>query len=388
MERTKRLQRPSAAGHRAAMQNYMQSGETLALSLNNRGPLRLTDDGQLHPDIRASYERHGFYVFSNVIKAQELEDLRAGVDSMFERAPTHRGATVDSKGRPALSTAFERDTYTWIAPLSDPVGGTSRNGGRHPVRMVEPEPPEGAPPEVIYMMFGMCQAMDAGLRLYGHPELLAVAATLNGADFTPFTEAIFVKQPGLGGSVAWHQDGLTHWGAKNWDQNIHGFNFQAQLHSCTLGNCLWVLPGSHKLGKLDLRAMVAANGDSELLPGAVPLFCNAGDVTLVNRQAAHCSFANTSDDLRISLTFGFHKRSSVLGATGVLGANGADLYDEARIFERSRVIAVAIDARAQHYPNETPFAYEPFIGEEDNYRFTAANWQRIVRNYNLKDLGI
>jgi ectoine hydroxylase-related dioxygenase (phytanoyl-CoA dioxygenase family) len=197
-----------------------------------------------------------------------------------------------------------------------------------------------------------------------------------------------VKQPGLGGSVAWHQDGLTHWGSKNWDQNIHGFNFQAQLHTCTLGNCLWVLPGSHKLGKLDLRAMVAANGNSELLPGAVPLFCNAGDVTLVNRQAAHCSFANTSEDLRVSLTFGFHKKSSVLGATGVLGAKHADLYDEARIFERSRIIAVAIDARAQHYPNETPFTYEPFVGEEDSYRFTAANWREIVRNYNLKDLGI
>ena len=374
--------------HQNDMQAYMNEGEALAMRLNNRGPLRLADDGQLHPDIVSSYRRHGCYVFEGVIKEQELADLRAGIDTMFERAPATRGGQIDARGRPALNTAFERETYTWIAPLTDPVGGTSRNGGRHPVKMLEPTPEDDAPSDVIYMMFGMCQAMDAGLRLYGHPELLAVAASLNGEDFTPFNDAIFVKQPKLGGSVAWHQDGLTHWQSPDWDEDIHGFNFQVQLHTCTLANCLWVLPGSHKLGKIDIRSMVAANNNSERLPGAVPLFCNAGDVTLVNRQTAHCSFANTSDDLRVSLTFGFLKRSSVLGASGVLGAGSSELYDEQRIFERSRVIAVAIDARAQHFPNERPFRYLPFKGLEDDFRFNPDNWNRIVRDYNLQDLGI
>ena len=57
-------------------------------------------------------------------------------------------------------------------------------------------------------MGGMCQIMDSGLRLYGHPDLLAVAASINGDDFVPYNDAIFVKQPGLGGSVSWHQDGV------------------------------------------------------------------------------------------------------------------------------------------------------------------------------------
>ena len=380
--------RPSSSEHQAAMRDYMQEGEALAVKLGNRGPLRLTRDGALHPEIQERYQKHGYYIFENLLQQKELQDLRAGVEMMLERAPVHRGAKLDAQGRPALSMGFERDTYTWIAPLTDPVGGTSRNGGRHPVKMLEPLPTRDAPSEVIYMMFGMCQTMDAGLRLYGHPELLAVAASLNGPDFTPFTEAIFVKQPGLGGSVAWHQDGLTHWQSPHWDANIHGFNFQAQLYPCTLGNCLWVLPGSHTRGKIDIRAMVEANNQSEMLPGAVPLFCNAGDVTLVNRQTAHCSFANTSEDLRISLTFGFHKKSSVLGASGVLGAKDADLYDEDRIFSRSRVIAVAIDARAQRYPEETRFIYEPFRGLEDQYRFKPRVWDDVVRNYNVQDLGI
>lgn len=368
--------------------DYVDQGEDLALRLGNRGPLRLTSTGELHPDIVASYRKHGFYVLQDVLGRQEVDELRGDIDTMLARAPVQRDAKLDAQGAPPLGHEFTRDTYTWVTPLSDPVGGTRRNGGRHPVKMAEPTPPPNAPKQVIYMMFGMCQAMDSGLRLYGHPQLLAIAETLNGADFTPYNDAIFVKQPRLGGSVAWHQDGLTHWDVPHWDEDIHGFNFQAQLYPCTPENCLWVLPGSHKLGRVDIRSMVAANNGSDRLPGAAPLFCNAGDVTLVNRQTVHGSFANTSNDVRVSLTFGFHKRSSVLGARGVLGANATELYDDKRIFERSRVLAVAIDARAQHFPDEPRFHYVPFAGLEEQFVHTPANWTRVIKDYNLKDLGI
>ena len=78
-------------------------------------------------------------------------------------------------------------------------------------------------------MGGMCQIMDSGLRLYGHPDLLAVAASINGDDFVPYNDAIFVKQPGLG---------VPYLGTKmvypldspEWDEGIHGFNFK---FSCT-----------------------------------------------------------------------------------------------------------------------------------------------------------
>lgn len=378
----------SAPAHRSAMRTYIAEGEGLALKLGNRGPLRLTDNGDLHPEIVTSYRQHGCYVFENVITRIELEQLRQGIDHMLERAPVKRHAKVDAEGKPSLDQKFTRDTYTWITPLSDPVGGTHRNGGRHPAKMSEPVPSADAPAEIIYMMFGMCQTMDAGLRVYGHPKLLAAAATLNGADFTPYNDAIFIKQPGLGGSVAWHQDGLTHWDSNAWDEDIHGFNYQVQLYPSTPANCLWVLPGTHKLGKVDIAAMVANNKGSDRLPGAVPLFCNAGDVTLVNRQLVHCSFANTSPDLRVSLTFGFHKRSSVLGAKGVLGSATTDPYDEDRIFERSRVIAAAIDARAQEFPNESRFTYQPFAGLEADYRWNEQTRAAVIHDYNLKDLGI
>lgn len=379
---------PSAAEHAAAMADYMREGERLAERIGNRGPVRFKSGTQLADDILEAYWQHGFYVFENVIDAEELAELRADMAHTLDRAPVARDAEVDAEGRPALGLTFKKPTFTFIKPLSDPVGGTELVGGRHPSKMVEPRPQDGAPAEVVYMVYGMCQTMESCLRLYGHPQLLAIAENINGKDFTPFNDAIFVKQPGLGGSVAWHQDGLTHWKSRDWNEGIHGFNFQVQLYRTTPGNCLWVMPGTHKLGKLDIKAMVAANGGVETLPGAVPLTCKPGDVTMVNRQTLHCSFANTSPDLRISLTYGFHRRKSVLGAKGKLGSGEGELYDEQRIFDRSAVIAVAIDARRQRFPAEQSYVYEPFAGLEDGYHWNPETYERVIRDYNLKDLGI
>ena len=378
---------PTAAEHAEGMARYMRAGEARAEDLGNRGPARI-EGGKLADEILDAYWEHGFYVLEGVVGASELEELRTDMADVLARAPVARGAEVDGRGRPALGAEFKKPTFTFIKPLSDPVGGTNLVGGRHPAKMVEPQPAEDAPEDVVHMAYGMCQTMASGLRLYGHPQLLAIAENINGPDFTPFNDAIFIKQPGLGGSVAWHQDGLTHWNSPNWNEGIHGFNFQVQLYPTTPGNCLWVVPGTHKRGKLDIKAMVAANGGSERLPDAVPLVCRPGDVTMVNRQTLHCSFANTSPDLRISLTYGFHRRTSVLGATGKLGSTETEIYDEQRIFERSSVIAVAIDARRQHFPDEKHYFYQPFAGLEDDYRWNAETYEKVIRDYNLKDLGI
>ena len=110
---------------------------------------------------------------------------------------------------------------------------------------------------------------------------------------------------------------------------------------------------------------------------------------MVNRQMVHGSFANSSPDLRISLTFGFHRRKSVLGQKAALGvADTHAIYDEQRVFERSAVIQVAIDARHQAFPKEPLFAYRPFSGQEDKFRFTADTFDRVIRDYNTRDLAI
>ena len=379
---------PTRAEHAAAMADYMREGEARAAAIGNRGPVRLGPDGKLHPDILAAYWRHGYYVFEGVIDAGELAELRADADEMIDRAPVRPGAEVDAKGRPALGRDYAREPYTLVKPLSDPWGGTDKLNGRHPHRMEQPAADADAPEYTVFLMYAMCQAMPAGLRVYGHPSLLAIAASINGDDFVPYNDAIFVKQPGLGGAVAWHQDGVTHWDSPDWDEGIHGFNFQVQLYPTTAANCLWVVPGTHKLGRIDIKRRIAENGGSERLPDAVPLVCGGGDVTMVNRQMLHGSFANTSPDRRLSLTFGFHRRRSVLGQKGALSMAADEVYTESRIDDRAAVIQVAIDARRRHFADETPFAYQPFAGREDDFRLTPEVFDRVIRDYNTRDLAI
>ena len=238
-----------------------------------------TPPGTSTASILDAYEEHGFYVFTGVLGQDELDDIERDVIDMLDRAPVTKGADVDRHGRPALGSDGRAQNILWVRPLSDPWGGTSAANGRHPSKMNEPVPPEEAPEHVVQLISGSLQFSPACFRVYGHPGLLAVAAAVNGDDFVPFNEAVWVKQAGLGASVAWHQDGWTHWDSPDLDWGSHGFNFMAQLYGCTSANGLWVVPGSHLMGKVDIKAMVAAAG-SDRLPDAVPLVCAPGDVAI------------------------------------------------------------------------------------------------------------
>ena len=370
----------------AAMQAYLRDGERRAAGLGNRGPIRFTRSGELHPDIVEAYWRCGFYVFEGVLKADELADIERDLLDILDRLPTERGAALDAKGRPALGAGGVAPNLLWSKPLGDPFGGTELANGRHPVKMFEPKAAADAPKEVVYLILGSLQFSDAALRVYGHPELLAVAAAINGPDFTPFNEALFIKEPGRGASVAWHQDGTTHWDSPEWDQGVHGFNFMAQLYGCTAANGVWVVPGSHKLGKIDIASLVARAG-SERLPDAVPMIARPGDVAITNRQSLHGSFANTSRDWRVTVNFGFHRRKSVLGVQGGGVHNAAAVYDGERIRERARLIGYGIDARRQRFPDERAYVYKPHAEAGLSYRWDDKA-KAEIKDYNLLDLSI
>ncbi len=369
-----------------AMVRYRAEGEERARALGNRGPVRYGADGKLDPAIVESYTEHGFYIFTGVLGPAELAEIEADVADLLDRAPVTKGAEVDRHGRPALGVGLQGRNVTWVRPLTDPLGGTQAAHGRHPAKMFEPKPPEEAPEWVIQLFLGSLQFSEACLRVYGHPDMLRVAEAVNGPDFTPFNEAVWIKQPGLGGSVAWHQDGWTHWESPDLDDHSHGFNFMGQLYGCNSTNGLWVLPGSHRRGKVDIKALVEEAG-SDRIEGAVPLLCEPGDVAMTSRQAVHGSFANTSPEPRVTINFGFHRRASVLGVRSGGVQNEIAVYDEERIRERSKAIMWAIDARAQRFPHEDRYVYQPFAGHEDEYRWGPEAAAQLC-DYNLLDLGI
>jgi hypothetical protein len=369
-----------------AMARYRREGEERARALANRGPLRFDARGRPDLSFLEAYSRYGFYILEGVLGQVELDDLESDLAELLDRAPAIKGEANDRHGRPALGADCRAMTFNWTAPLSDPFGGTGAMKGRHPVKMTEPTPPAGAPEQILQLIMGTLQFSDACLRLYGHPQLLAIAAAINGDDFAPFNEAIWIKHARLGGSVAWHQDGWTHWTSPDLDAGTHGFNFMAQLYGCTAANGLWVVPGSHRTGKADIKALIDAAG-SERLPQAVPFVCSPGDVAITNRQVVHGSFANTSPDPRVTVQFGFHRRRSVLGVVSGVPSDEVVVLDEARIRERSKPIMYGIDARAQRYPHEDRFAYRPFAGHEDEYRWTPQT-KAGLKDYNLLDLAI
>ncbi|MFT5449063.1 MAG: hypothetical protein ACI9DC_004251 [Gammaproteobacteria bacterium] len=377
----------TAAAHAATMSEYMRGGEQRARELGNRGPIRFDDNGEIHPAILDDYWRCGFYVFEGVFGEAEINELRADIDRVLAGAPTGPGASVDRQGRPAIGSEFTRPSFRFGAPLSDSVGGTSKNKGRHPVKMLEPVPAADAPKHVVTRIMGNLQLMDSCLRLYGHHGLLSVAAAVNGKDFVPYNEVTFVKEPRLGVSIAWHRDGTTHWHASDWDQGAHGFNYMAQLYPSTAANGVWVLSGSHKIKKMDIPALVRDSG-SERIEGAVPMVCAAGDVVISNRQLVHGSFANTSPDRRITLNMGYFPRRRIENVT-VTPLEGDEVtYDAERIAQRTRMIAIGIDAREQRFPDEPRYVYQPLIGKEEDNRWNEHTRENVVKNYGVRDFYI
>ena len=369
-----------------AMKTYLLEGQAEALALPNRGPLKFDESGNIHPDIISAYSEFGFYILEGVLSEEELDDIKADLADMRENFPIHMGALVDKHGRPALGADNKAPTLQWARPLSDPLGGTEMFNGRHQVKLFEPKAADDAPPAVPLYLSGSLQFSPACLRVYGHPGLMKLAEAINGPDFVPFTEGLFIKDAGVGAAVSWHQDGDTHWDHPDFDQDIHGFNFMGQVYGSTAVNGVWVIPGSHKAARANIAKMVEDAG-SERLPNAMPIICNPGDVVINSRQIIHGSFANTGFEPRLSINFGFHKRTSVLNIRGAGMHAEAAVMDEAFIDTRSRLIGFALDARRQRFPNEMPYHYAPFAERQDEFRWNAGTLASL-KDYNLMDLSI
>ena len=369
-----------------AMESYLKEGEKKALDLDNRGPIIFDDDGNLCKKIRESYSENGFYIFENVIDSNELADIKEDLENLRANFPTGPDSNLDANGKPAFNANSKSLTLLWSKPLGDPLGGTELANGRHQIKLFEPEAPVDAPSAVPVILLGSLQFSDACLRTYAHPKLLKVAESINGKDFAPFNEALFIKEPGVGAAVSWHQDGVTHWNSDDFDEDIHGFNFMVQVYGSTAVNGVWVKPGTHKVGKIDIKKLVNESG-SERLEGAVPIVCNPGDTVICNRQLLHGSFPNCGYEKRITVNFGFHKRSSVLGVSGGGVHSEAQVFDDEIINRRSKSIGYAIEARKAKYKDEEPYSYRPFKDKGKKYIWDSNARQDLI-DYNLEDLSI
>ncbi|MEM9037106.1 MAG: phytanoyl-CoA dioxygenase family protein [Actinomycetota bacterium] len=144
-----------------------------------------------------------------------------------------------------------------------------------------------------------------------HPGVAEVLSTITGAHLPEWDGAVkcmqsmmFFKPPGLQGQ-AWHQDERF---IPTRDRSLVGAWYA--LDDADLDNgCLWVLPGSHRPGKIhptrdhgrpdEFDPADEAYGFDDA--GAVPVEVRAGAVVFFNGYLLHRSFRNRSDRGRRAL---------------------------------------------------------------------------------------
>ena len=370
------------AARERSWEAYCADGVARADALGNRGPMRFDANGRLEQDILDAYHRCGFYVFTGVLDDAEIAELTAEFDEVLDNAPTEKEGVTDKHGRPvkfpgyyALSTndVFKRHKTEAAADEPAVVGLVS-----HPLMM-----------------------MDSALRVYGHPDILRMVASVNGDDFVPFHESVFHKGAGDGPPTPWHQDGRTHWTddgvaleQPDGSGKTHGFNLSVSWSHCTPDNCLWVVPGSHR------RWRLAKGGEfpsiKERLPDAVPMTLAPGDCGMVNRSSLHGAYPNTSDERRITMVMGFHNRASAIGASTtnvhafrLPGKEKKITYSEDYVLRRAQMIPLAIDARRQHRPDEKPYEYTGnYLGSGEWSDVTRAEICREGDEYWQRDITL
>ena len=362
---------------------YCEAGRERAQALDNRGPMRFDDNGDLAQDILDAYRRTGFYVFTEVLSPTEIQELESEFDQLLDNAPVSKESDVDKHGHPVKFAGYysmsSNDVFGKDGGEGDDLGG----------------------PPVIGLVSHPLMMMDSALRVYGHPQILKTVEGVNGPDFVPFHESIFHKGAGEGPPTPWHQDGRTHWteSGESLQQpdgsgETHGFNLNVSWSNCTPDNCLWVVPGSQRQWRLVDGGKFPPT--AEVLPDAVPVMLAPGDCALVDRSSLHGSYQNNSTERRVTMVMGFHKRSSAINAetTNVHsfrlpgGKNSkAITYSEDYVLRRSRMIPLAIDARRQRFPEETPYEYQgSYLGSADWNAQTRAEigkegdeyWQRDI----------
>ena len=121
----------------------------------------------------------------------------------------------------------------------------------------------------------------------------------------------------------------------------------------------------------------------------MPMICDPGDVMILNRQAVHGSFANTSPDRRVTLNAGFFPKKRVLNVT-TSEARWRDCTPTPKSGSNQRacLIPMAVSARQQHFPEETPYSYKPLEDRSQDTVWDESMRETTLKNYNLIDMYI
>ncbi len=138
------------------------------------------------------------------------------------------------------------------------------------------------------------------------PAILDAVGAILGPDLLVWSVELFIKEPGDGKSVSWHQD-ITYWGMGETDEEVTAWLAVSDV-SIEAG-AMRFIPGSHKGGLVDhadtfdttnlLSRGQEIAGVDEANAIAGPL--RPGEMSLHHGRVFHASAPNRSDDRRIGM---------------------------------------------------------------------------------------
>lgn len=129
---------------------------------------------------------------------------------------------------------------------------------------------------------------------------------LLGPDVLQYNESFVTKPPRVGQAVHWHQD--PSFKCKAVADPISTIDVYLDRADEENG-CIWVVPGSHKKGVIDVNALMDKHGFD--LPGAIPVQMEPGDVAFHDNGCLHGSKENYSDRERRILYLAFQTMRQV-----------------------------------------------------------------------------
>ena len=159
--------------------------------------------------------------------------------------------------------------------------------------------------------------------------------TILGPDLLVWSVELFIKEPGDGKTVSWHQD-ITYWGMGETDEEVTAWLAVSDV--TVEAGAMRFIPGSHRGGLVDhadtfdaanllSRGQEIADVD-EARAVAGPLA--PGEMSLHHGRVFHASAPNTSQDRRIGIAIRYvtpEVRQADMGRDYAMLVRGRDLHN-------------------------------------------------------------
>lgn len=227
---------------------------------------------------RDQYAKDGFFIRPNAFSTDEIDALRDRVEDLVELIETAEVLTEKQK-----QVILKRDVKT------DATSGPASLNS-------------------IWRLHTFSALVRSHIR---DPRRLDAVAEFVGTDLFCPNDLYFFKPPGTGRPIAWHQDSWYF-------RNTYSSSIGDAIQRATIGTwlalddadeengCLWVIPGSHRLGVVDhsqvesddylLEKRVTVSDEMEAR--AEPVEVPKGALVFFNNALLHRSTPNRSNRFR------------------------------------------------------------------------------------------